>query len=672
MDKIFARSLLLCVFAAVLFAAPLMHPASMTANYGDIYLHYYPLKHLSAEHLMAGRMPVWNPYIYTGQPLLANPQAAVFYPFSMLFLFLPLPFAFTAFMAVHIALAGVVMLLFLRVISRSSSAALFSSIAFMLSSFMVFKVVAGHPVALSGYVWLPLIMLLLEKTAHANDHAWPLLLGGAAALQLLSGHAFPIYVSVVYLFFHLAATRFSYIARLLPAAGAFCAVAAVQLLPTMELSGAVEKGNWPLLVERYSLPLRNLLTVVLPGYFGTLHGGNFIEGDIPSYFLEKYGLYFGLIPALLAGGGLVLALREKKWRYPLLAAFGLFVALGFYNPVYRYLYGVLPGLDALRVPARFYLLTLAAFITLAAYAWDRWVLRLGTFIKLMLFVLLAGDLLFHALPYVASQDVSTYRGGTLKTLPVSPLYRMATEPDRLASNKSMLYHHYNANGYEAIILQDFTRFLGLQEHQALNATGLAKTELLTPMGRGLSIGYLMNITPREGIDEMSGMAAPLHLYRVKGALPRIFWPASLLVIPEKYDQMNYLRVTRQMPEQEVIVKGKPNWLPEILVPGTLQSVLFASDRIDITATLAAPAALAITDTCYGGWQAFAAGKRMAIERGNRVFRTLFLRAGDYAGDNRIILLFRPFSLYLGAFVTITGILLLAILSLKRLLRGDAR
>lgn len=672
MDKTWARFCFLIAVAGLLFAAPLLHPSSMTGNYGDIYMHYYPLKHLVAEHLVTGRMPLWNPYIYTGQPLLANPQAAVFYPFTMFFYFLPLPFAFTLFMALHVALAGICMFLFLRAGRRSSPAALFCAFAFMLSSFVVFKIVAGHPVALSGYIWLPLIMLCLDRMARSPRHVWPVLLGCAAALQLLSGHAFPIYVSAMYLLFHVVAGRLSYVPRLLVAAEAFFAVSAVQLLPTMELSGAVEKGNWPLLVERYSLPLKNLVTIIIPGFFGSVLKGNFVEGNIPSYFLEKYGLYFGIIPAALALCGFVMAIREKKWRYPLLVVFGLFIATGFYNPVYRFLYGVLPGLDALRVPARFYLLSLVAFITLAAFAWERFIAPRRRIVKGLLLGVLMADLLWMGLPYVTAQDATAYRSGSLKSLSVSPLYRMATEPDQIASNKSMLYHHYNANGYEAIILQDYTRFIGLQEHQALNATGLAKTDLFTPMGRGLSIGYLMAVSPRADLEEITGLPAPLHLYRVAGALPRIFWPASLLVLPEKYDQMNYLRTTTLMPAQEIIVKAKPAYLPETLLPGTIKNIVFSTERIDVEAKIENATALAFTDVCYGGWQAYGAGKKIIIERGNRVFRTLFLEAGDYVGDNRIVLLFRPFSLYLGVLVTIAGMLLLAGFAVRNLITGDER
>ncbi|MFC1501619.1 hypothetical protein ACFL58_04140, partial [Elusimicrobiota bacterium] len=89
---------LLLIIAICVFFAPLIFSFnSIAGNYGDIFLHYYPLKHLVTETLITGKIPLWNPYIFAGQPLLANPQSAIFYPLSIIFYIFPMHLAFNYF-----------------------------------------------------------------------------------------------------------------------------------------------------------------------------------------------------------------------------------------------------------------------------------------------------------------------------------------------------------------------------------------------------------------------------------------------------------------------------------------------------------------------------------------------------------------------------------------------
>jgi hypothetical protein len=43
-----------------------------------------PFYRFAIEELRGGRLPLWNPYLYTGAPFAANLQAAVFYPVTWL------------------------------------------------------------------------------------------------------------------------------------------------------------------------------------------------------------------------------------------------------------------------------------------------------------------------------------------------------------------------------------------------------------------------------------------------------------------------------------------------------------------------------------------------------------------------------------------------------------
>jgi len=70
---------ILALFSMLLYYH-LLFTNRVLAN-GDILFYFYPYRDYVAEILRSGRIPLWNPYIFSGVPLLANPQTAVLYPF---------------------------------------------------------------------------------------------------------------------------------------------------------------------------------------------------------------------------------------------------------------------------------------------------------------------------------------------------------------------------------------------------------------------------------------------------------------------------------------------------------------------------------------------------------------------------------------------------------------
>ena len=57
----------------------------------DIFLYFYPYKAYITEAIRHGRLPLWNPHLFMGAPLLANSQVGLFYPPNWLFLGLDVP-----------------------------------------------------------------------------------------------------------------------------------------------------------------------------------------------------------------------------------------------------------------------------------------------------------------------------------------------------------------------------------------------------------------------------------------------------------------------------------------------------------------------------------------------------------------------------------------------------
>lgn len=74
----------------------------------------YPWRWFTTGQLLSGNWPLWNPHQFSGAPHLANFQTAIFYPFNLLYLFLPSLFAWTFNFALQTIGAGVFMYLFAR------------------------------------------------------------------------------------------------------------------------------------------------------------------------------------------------------------------------------------------------------------------------------------------------------------------------------------------------------------------------------------------------------------------------------------------------------------------------------------------------------------------------------------------------------------------------------
>jgi hypothetical protein len=146
-------------------------------------------------------------------------------------------------------------------------------------------------------------------------------------------------------------------------------LAAVQILPTLELSRlSIRSGGLSYReAVAFSLsPLPRLLRYTfLPAWGRSLR--DVFGGD----FFTEYMAYVGIVPLLLAllaclvwarravkGGHFSLheALSRGTLSMIVLAALGVLLALGLYNPLYWILFKVVPGFGLFRVPARWLLL----------------------------------------------------------------------------------------------------------------------------------------------------------------------------------------------------------------------------------------------------------------------------------------------------------------------------
>ncbi len=153
----------------------------------DLILVIEPWRVFAVSEVRAGRMPLWNPYIYCGSPFLATNQAAVFSPFRVLDYLLPGTLVIAWVQMVKSLVAGVgTYLFFRRVLAVSYWPAVIGAAAFPLSGFMLQW--QGYPNS-NVVAWLPWLLLGTAFTTR-NPRGWaPLGLTIGVGFILVSGHA---------------------------------------------------------------------------------------------------------------------------------------------------------------------------------------------------------------------------------------------------------------------------------------------------------------------------------------------------------------------------------------------------------------------------------------------------------------------------------------------------
>jgi hypothetical protein len=347
----------------------LLSPHWMLADY-DAFVYFYPLRAYAAAAVQDGGVPFWNPSSLLGAPFVANPQVAFFYPFTPIFYWLSVPHAYGISLALHALLAGLAFYAFCRLTLRvGPPAALVGGAAFMLGG--VLSGQYGHLNQISAVAWLPLVLLAAHQAILRGGVRLGAAAGGLVGVQLLAGHPQQSYMTVVAMAIVCLWTALPYGKRGLVRGGAVlvlatalgAGIAAIQLLPSLELAGESIRGDgltyreaiadslWPWLVAR----------ALLPGFVNDLGSTEFLG-------------YVGVVPLLLAAVALGAADSRRLALLVSLALLGLALALGGANPLYQWLYGVVPGFGSFRTPARWLLLYSVGVAGLAAVGLD-WLLR---------------------------------------------------------------------------------------------------------------------------------------------------------------------------------------------------------------------------------------------------------------------------------------------------------
>ena len=152
--------------------------------YRDAGLFSYPLAYYSRQSIQQGQLPLWNPYSNCGIPFLAQWNTMVLYPFSLIYLLLPMPWSMNYFLLGHVLLAGVGMYFLARRWFGNRFAAMLAGLVFAWNGSSLD--ILMWPANSAAVGWMPWVVLLSEKAVAQGGRAlcWAALAG---ACQMMSG-----------------------------------------------------------------------------------------------------------------------------------------------------------------------------------------------------------------------------------------------------------------------------------------------------------------------------------------------------------------------------------------------------------------------------------------------------------------------------------------------------
>jgi hypothetical protein len=314
---------------------------------GDNLIQNYPLRLLVGTDLGHGHLPLWDPLLWSGTPLLAGFNAGAAYPTTALFAVLPSLAAWATNQVVVEVLAATGVLALLRVLDRSWLAAGLAAAAFTYGGFMATQSV--HIDLVQAGAWLPWAFVAVNRLAHRpagrSAAPWVALLGASLGLMVLSGAAEPIIdggvvlaVFTVWQIWRAPGGRWrSVMGGAVAGVGVGFLVSALQTLPGAQLQARSQRAAAT--YQYFSSGSMNKSLTVL-SLDPTLLGG---AHSYPTYYFATFNLpevssYVGIMAVMALVG--LLARRHwrsadaRNWRiWYLILAIGLVLTWGNFTPL---------------------------------------------------------------------------------------------------------------------------------------------------------------------------------------------------------------------------------------------------------------------------------------------------------------------------------------------------
>lgn len=364
----------------------------------DIAHWIFPARWLVRQSLLAGQLPLWNPYQGLGFPVLGDPLYGVFYPPNWLVLALPgewLANALTALGFLHMAWGGLGVLLLVRRLRVPAWPATIAALAWSLSGYVTAQWTAGLLLYAAAWIpWVALGHLALRaslRAGHARFGAGLVKAALPTGLALLMGEPFLAVMGVALGLAVVALASISErqagrarpprkqlalrITAHMVAVVLAVGVGAAVLVPARAvMAGSARARALPREVaEASSLHPLRLLELVAPGCMGDVYSDYPAASVVGEPRLDGLPLSYSVYLGASVLGLALMGMRRRVFPVGMAALIGvaLLTALGRHLPIHALVRTLVPALAYMRYPEKYLTLVVVGVAVLAGLGAQR-------------------------------------------------------------------------------------------------------------------------------------------------------------------------------------------------------------------------------------------------------------------------------------------------------------
>ena len=341
----------------------------------------YPWKFLVISLEKNFKLPLWNPYSFSGTPLLGNYQSSSFYPLNVIFLFLPFDKAWTILIVLQTILAGLFLYLYLDYFRIHKVASFFGAFTWAFCGFSIAWLTWNT--ILQTALWLPLLLLAKEHLLKKCSKKWVLIFLLAECSAIFAGHLqvyfYFFLISNVYLAIRIVQTLYKnnikkniwkmVIKKYIPflvLGGVVFFITFIQWYPALQFillsARSIDQTNWQ--NDGWFIPWQHLIQFVAPDFFGN-------PATLNYWGVWNYGElvgYIGIIPFLMSIYAILFRRDKKTFFFGTLFFLSLIFSLPTFIAKIPYLLH-LPFISSAQ-PTRFLFVTDFSLAVLAGLGFD--------------------------------------------------------------------------------------------------------------------------------------------------------------------------------------------------------------------------------------------------------------------------------------------------------------
>lgn len=651
----------------------------------DVVSFTYPMQTYAVELLQKGELPLWNPLILAGTPLLANFQSSPFSPTNFLYFLFDKITAWGIQVVMQHFLAALFAYSLLHWWKFSKVGALFGGLVFAFSGYnLIWSQWNGHTLAAS---FLPLILLLSDRFLVLGKWKDGLGVSAATGFFFLSGYPqSAIYLALaIFLLWLIRGKSRTILLGVFFILG--IGLAGIQLVPGWELLKQSQRAVEPHPFEWAFLPFKKVITFLAPDFYGNHATKNYWG---PQDYTSNTG-FVGVAAFSLALLALTAVKKKKEILFAaLLAISALFLAFPTPISVFLWKSGIFGlnaasahrslvlwnlaiailagwGFDDLKSKSKYRLLIIIPFMILAGFGFYAWHIHqtvglrnlilpaaalFGTLVvfmipklRLVLILITVFELFYVGWKFTPFSP----RHLVFPSTPVLEFLMAQEKPYRVTGsriipiNMKMPYGIETVEGYDAIYPLRIAQFL---------ATLNSGKSVADPLGRYATVDndtsslldlintkYYLTLSPvSQRFDKKRFKVAfqdkSVVVLESTSVLPRSFFVEHWEVIKDNQKILDRLLDPKFDFSKAIILEEEP--------PIGTKGFIFTSD------------------TFYPGWKAYVNGVETKIYRADFAFRAVPVSSPDAKVEYK----YKPQSFFTGLKISAVSLALLLLLVLK--------